>query len=154
MTIARHLEHTALCMCLCQVYIHLASYVNFQYIEGPWFLNVLQSCNVFPQRGTPPKEAIDKNNNFPHIVRFVDSDDDIRTQYYIAVEQDLHMECKNMTSAIFLLLAMHYVFNIQYHPKIHDVLYFIQERVLGLTDNVRKSTQYLSFTSAIACYEI
>ena len=49
-------------------------------------------------------EAIDENNNFPHIVRFIDSDCDIPSQYFIAVEQALHVECKNIVASIFILL--------------------------------------------------
>ena len=42
------------------------------------------------------------------------------------------MQARNMTNAVFLLLAVHYVFNIEYHPKVKDVLRFIQEQMLGL----------------------
>ena len=98
-------------------------------------------------------EGIDENNNFPHIVRFIDSDCDIPSQYFIAVEQALHVECKNIVASIFILMSIYYVFNIEYHPKIRDLLYFIQEHMLGLKDDTRRSAQYLSFTAAISCYD-
>ena len=75
------------------------------------------------QRGTPAEEVIDPNNNQPHIVRFVDASGDISPSYFIAVEQNLLMECRNIQSALYLMLATYYVFNIEYCTKIKDVLY-------------------------------
>ena len=84
----------------------------------------------------------------------MDRDDDIPSQYFIAVEQSLHMECRNIVIATFILMSMHYVFNIEYHPKIRDLLYFLQEYMLGLKDSTHKSSaQYQSFTAAIRCYD-
>lgn len=51
-------------------------------------------------------------------------------------------------------MAIHYIFNIEYHPKIRDLLYFVQEKMLGLQDDGRKSSaQYLSFSTAISCMQ-
>ena len=72
---------------------------------------------------------------------------------FIAVEQALHVECKNIVTSIFVLMSIHYVFNIEYHPKIRDLLYYIQEHMFGLKDDTRRSAQYLSFTAAISCYD-
>ena len=32
------------------------------------------------------------------------------------------------------MVAAHYVFNIEYHPKVKDVFYFLQEKVFGFPD--------------------
>ena len=50
-------------------------------------------------------------------------------QYFIAVEQTLMLECRDIATALFLLLASHYVFNLSYHTKCTDFLIFIQEKV-------------------------
>ena len=42
------------------------------------------------------------------------------------------MESCNIVSAIFLCLAAHYVFNLQYHRKTGDIWTFIQEKILNL----------------------
>ena len=38
------------------------------------------------------------------------------------------LETTNLASALFLLLAAHYVFNLSYHTKAAEVLTFIQEK--------------------------
>ena len=95
---------------------------------------------------------IDPTNNCPHIIRLVDADDGIPDQYFIAVEQQLLIKVPNLSDAILLLLSVHYTFNIEYNSKIHDLLCFIQEYVLEVPFNGRKSPLYSSFTSAIECY--
>lgn len=105
----------------------------------PCFIKFLLVTRLFVaflfQRGTPAKEAIDAANNQPHIVRFVDASGDIPPSYFIAVEQELLLECRNIQSAVFLMLAVYYVFNIEYCTKVKDVLYFIQDRILGFPDH-------------------
>jgi len=39
------------------------------------------------------------------------------------------METTDVASALFCLIASHYVFNLSYHPKIFEILRFIQEKV-------------------------
>ena len=62
--------------------------------------------------GFPPFDEIDKGTNQPHIVRFVDSDPDISPQILIAIEGHLVTECGNLPSAIYSMVAAHYVFDI------------------------------------------
>ena len=70
------------------------------------------------QRGTPPAEATEKNNNQPHIVMFSDeNEDDPINQYFVSVEQKLMMESSSITAAIFYTVAAHYIYNLNYHPK-------------------------------------
>lgn len=100
------------------------------------------------QRGTPPSEAVDKQNNQPHIIHFKNEDDEdsLMQQYFICVEQQLMMESSNLISAIFLCLAAHYIFNIQYHPKAKDVWEFIQENVLDISSKGNKKRNATSST--------
>lgn len=96
---------------------------------------------------------IDKTNNFPHILRLFDADDDIDPQYFIAVEQQILLECKDISNALFHLVCTHYVFNMSYHVRAKDVLHFIEDKILHIKDTtVKKSSMYLSITSAIECY--
>ncbi len=66
-------------------------------------------CASSLQRGTPGSKAVDQNNNHPHIVCFVG---DVAVQYFVAIEQELLIECKSMTNALYTMLATHFVFNI------------------------------------------
>ncbi len=107
------------------------------------------------QRGTSPSEAPDKANNQPHIVVFMDDEDEenLAGQYFIAVEQCLMMESSNLVAALFYLLCAHYIFNVQYHPKASDVLTFIQEKVLTLPSKKgKRSPSVLSHVSGIGRY--
>ena len=42
------------------------------------------------------------------------------------------MECTDFAMAMFLMLGSHYIFNLSYHPRIYDLLRFIQEKVAGI----------------------
>ena len=92
------------------------------------------------QRGTPPQEVID---NHPHILRFVDADNEILPHYFISIEQQLHMEANSFVSAIYYLFVTHYIFNISCMQDMDTVsqiceLYILATCVLLLTlsDNV------------------
>ena len=95
---------------------------------------------------------IDTSNNFPHIIRHYDPSEEFSDKYFIAVEQAILLECRNLVGALFHLVAVHYVFNIQYNMKAENMLHFLEERILGLKkrQNLR-NPKYLSFLSAIDC---
>ena len=51
------------------------------------------------------------------------------------------------------MLAAHYIFDIQYNPKVNDAHLFLQEKVFGLSDpHTKKSSTYLSVVAGIDCY--
>lgn len=105
------------------------------------------------QRGTPPAEACEKENNQPHIVLFFDEEEDsILQQYFVCVEQELMMESSNIVAAIFFCVAAHYIFNLSYHRKTGDVWLFIQEKILCLPskDGVRRNPSSTSHFSGIS----
>ena len=96
-------------------------------------------CNVvLMQRSTPTNEAIDRKNNQPHIVMLSD-DDDITPSVYIAVEQELVVECADLLKALFMLLAVHYVFDISYNERVKDFFLFLQEKVMNISDEAYSS---------------
>ena len=77
----------------------------------------------------------------------------MNTQFFVAIEQELVVECRCMPNAIFIMLAVHFVFNLEYNRNVKDVLYFLQERVLGFPDPLyKKSAVYMSISSAIDLY--
>lgn len=50
----------------------------------------------------------------------------------IATEQTLMLDCTELATALFLLLASHYVFNLSYHSKADDFFTFIQENIVKI----------------------
>lgn len=58
-------------------------------------------------------------------------------QYYITVEKALCMECTDMATALFFLIASHYIFNLSYHPKVYEVLRFVQEKIVNIPSDER-----------------
>ena len=57
------------------------------------------------QHGSPPSDEIDKGTNQRHIVHFVDSDSDIAPQIFIAIEGHIVIECGNLPSTIYSMVA-------------------------------------------------
>ena len=100
------------------------------------------------QNGTPPSEVPNRENSQPHIVAI---ERDEYFQYMIAVEQSLMLDCTEISTALFLLLATHYVFNLSYHVKAERFmtieLFFVQEvcccNTLTLDDTSDASTEWL-----------
>ena len=106
------------------------------------------------QRGTSPAQVIDKSNNCPHILRFVTPPGaDLQDTYFIAVEQKILMECRCAAKALYCLLAAHYVFDISYISSAKDVLFFLQEKVTGISDpGLKRSAIYSNISAAIECF--
>ena len=76
------------------------------------------------QHGTPVKEAVDAQNNQPHIVRFIGASGDISPSHFIAIEQELLLECRSIDSAVFLMMAAHFVlWNIIPRLKMFCIIY-------------------------------
>ena len=42
------------------------------------------------------------------------------------------MECKNIVTTLFLVLAARYIFNLSYHTKVHDLMRFLLKKVAGI----------------------
>ena len=77
-------------------------------------------------------------------------DHDEYMQYFIALEQSLIMECRDIVTALFLLLAAHYIFNLSYHAKVNELMRFLQEKVAGIqSDEAAKKIKSPVATSHI-----
>ena len=121
---------------------------------------VTKNVSFFTLLGsTPTKEAIDKSNDFPHIVMFVD--EELPSSFFIAIDKQLVVQCATLQKAIFCLLIVHYVFNSSYHKRVSDLFLFLQEKVMGISSESydiegykgpAKSASYLSTTTGIESY--
>lgn len=81
-------------------------------------------------------------------------DEECQDQLFIVVERELMLETSNIVSALFNLVAVHYVFNLDYNVKAKDLFRFLQEKVLTLkpTDTSKKSITISSHTAGITRY--
>ena len=93
---------------------------------------------------TPPTES-------PVIVILKDLHDEAEDQFFVMVENIRLHDNEDFTSALFTLLAVHYVFNIQYDTQVQSPLLFLQEFVVGIKeDSIRHTAQYANIVSRIA----
>ena len=102
------------------------------------------------QRGTPIEELVSKETNQPHLIRLVD--EDLPTQYFVVIEQLVHIEVTTCVKGMFLLLAYHYIYDIQYNSRLKDFYLFFEDKLLQLSPSCKRSATYLNVTSAIDCY--
>ena len=61
-----------------------------------------------------------------------------------------------MMTALYSLLAVHWIFNIQYHEKLLELFTYIEDNVLRFPSSKKKKgaqwAAYNSTTAAIACH--
>lgn len=71
--------------------------------------------------------------------------------YHVIVEQETVVKCMDLTTALYSVFSIHYIFNIEYHAKLHDLYLFFQESVMGIPmEAQKKSGAYVNFCSAIS----
>lgn len=89
-------------------------------------------------------------NNHPHIIQIVDAlDSDFAPQYFVAIEQSLLVECKSIKSAFFTVFVAHYVFNIEYHCRVRDFYFFVQENLFEIPLTSKKSVMLSNVCTGI-----
>lgn len=113
------------------------------------YMNTYSGNNycLFHVNGTPHDEIIG-NSNQPMIVVMYDVDESVDNRYYIMIEQQLLLDSNSFTYTLFLLLAVHYVFNLQYNAVVEGTLRFLQEFVCNVKDkNAKHSASYTSITT-------
>ena len=105
----------------------------------------------FSQRGVPPMDVVDKDTNQPHLLRFVD--EDLPSQYFIAIEQVIHVEVNSLVKGLYTLVALHYVYDMEYNARLKDFFMFLEDKILSIANtSIKKSVSYSSVTAAIECY--
>ena len=93
--------------------------------------------------------------NQPHIIRYIDADDEIPSNYIIVIEKQTLLQCSSLLAALFALFAVHYVFNMEYYLKVKDFYIFLQNNMFNIKDPAgpaSQSTNYINITSSIECY--
>ena len=90
--------------------------------------------------------------NHPHVIRYVDADDEVNTNYIIAIEKKAMLQCSSLLTAIFLLFAVHYVFNLEYYSKVKDFYLFLQNKLFNIKEATSFSTNYVNVTCSLECY--
>ena len=69
------------------------------------------------------------------------------------MEQVVHLWTDNVDKAIFVAFALHYVYDMQYHPKFKDFYLFLE--TISFSSNlvsVKPSAVFSSFMSGLQCY--
>ena len=54
----------------------------------------------------------------------------------MAVEQIIHMEVSGILQRLFVLLALHYVYDIEYHSRMKDFYHFLESKLLKMTVHI------------------
>lgn len=109
---------------------------------------------VILQNSTSFSEYVDLSNSHPYIVRLYEADESVSPSYKIIIEQQVITSTADLTAALYVLFAVHFVFNITYHSKVSDLYLFLQEVVFGMPSEVKKkSAAYTSFCVAIEASE-
>ena len=81
-----------------------------------------------------------------------DIDDSSQDRYYILIEQVILHDTPDFVLALFLLLSVHFVFNLEYDTCVLEPLLFLQEFIAGFMDtSVKYSALFSSVTPCITC---
>ena len=96
--------------------------------------------------GTPHDEIIGSTNQ-PMIVVMFDSEDSSRNEYFVMIEQQLLVKTNDFRKSIFLLIAVHYVFDLEHDSTVGDTLLFLQELVCDLKGGKTKHSAVYSAIS-------
>ena len=83
--------------------------------------------------------------NHPHIIRYINADDKVPSNYIIAIEKQTLLQCSSLLAAIFVLFAVHYVFNVEYYPEVKDFYLFLQSKLFDIKESTSFSTSYVTF---------
>ena len=86
----------------------------------------------------------------PRFAAFKEVNGDIT--YYLFIEQKVLCNVTSFIRSLILWFSVHYIFHLDYFPKIHDVALFFQEFVFGLPESQKaksKSCTYLTVSSDI-----
>lgn len=125
-------------------------YVLNEKIVSITFLLACISNIYYIQRGEVIEECCVENQ--PQIVRYVDADDEISAQYIVAVEKQAFLQYATLLGAVYALFAIHYIFNIEYHPRVKDFYLFIQNKCFCVEDKSTLSAGYSNILTSMECY--
>ena len=95
---------------------------------------------------------MDKSNNLPHIIKVNNSDYELPPQYFIALEQDLIAECGSLVKALYTVFAIHYAYNVVYHPQLKNFYAFFEEKLFEFAIKGPKTALYSSVVVGIESF--
>ena len=70
-------------------------------------------------------------------------------QYFVLVEQAILCQVPTFQFALFISFSSYYVFHLEYPRQIKNMLFFIQDYVLGYPDSYKRPGTYLAIASDI-----
>ena len=106
----------------------------------------MQICPVF----AGPVTYVDSFNSHPYIVRLFSAGESVGSTYQVIVEQQIVTSMKDLSTALYVVFSLHFIFNISYHGKTNDLYLFLQEIVFGMPSEIKKkSACYTNLSVAI-----
>ena len=79
--------------------------------------------------------------NSPRIVAHMEDS----RQFFVVIEQVL-FEAPSFQSALFATFSSYYTFHLEYPKSCRNVLFFLQDYVIGLPDSMGRPATYLAIT--------
>lgn len=108
------------------------------------YMCVIHILFVIFQNSTSFSEYVDLSNSHPYIVRLYDADETVTPSYQVIIEQQLVTCMKDMTTVLYIVFAVHFIFNITY-GKASDLYWFLQEVVFGLPSTQKNQPPIVAF---------
>ena len=96
---------------------------------------------------------IDEDTNQPQLIAVID--EDLPTNYSIAVEQVVHVTTDTLLKGIFLTFAIHYIYDIAYNQKLRDFYLFFETISFSSSEeclSLKPSAVFTNFMSSLECY--
>ena len=84
--------------------------------------------------------------NYPRIAVIISEGTE---EYFILCEQKVLCKVESLKVAIFITLAAYFCFNLEYPRDSKNVILFLQDYVLELPDDMKRTASYLSISTDI-----
>lgn len=85
--------------------------------------------------------------NAPRIAAFMSGDEEF--QYILIVEQRVICKTAAFSNALFIMFSLYYIFHLEYPKSVKNVMFFLQDYVLGYPDSLKRPGVYLAKASDI-----
>ena len=77
---------------------------------------------------------------------------DVNHEFFVVCKQKPLCKVPSLEVGILLAFAAYYIFNLEYPKEIWGLMTFLQDYILQVTDNLKRSTSYLSISTDINNY--
>ena len=94
------------------------------------------------------KDALDSEpiRNSPRIIVLCGEQ---QVQYFVVVEREVLCEAPSVQTALFLMFASYYIFNLEYPKKAAGIFFFLQDYIIAYPDSFKRPSTYLAVVSDI-----